>query len=322
MSACLNEYFYRDRGDRGGRGFSNYEPARDRDGGRYGGFSRGDNDRGFSRDGDRGGDRGGYRDREREAPKERPRLNLAPRSKEVAESGDGPSSATSSIFGGAKPVDTLKKEKEIEEKLQKEKEEKEKAIEEAKKNKPSAASIFGGAKPVDTTQREKEIEEKLSKMSASEEKEDQPRAYRPPARRDDGDGRDDRRGGGSYRSRDDRDYGRRDYRDNRGDRRDGGSDRRSYDRDRRSESDQDDHSKDAKSKSPEPPVKKYEEPKPVVSFIDEPERGESLFLNVFFRPWSHKTSLLSCKKKKVSAATAKAVKRIRFIIRRSSEALL
>ena len=53
----------RDRGDRGGRGFSNYEPARDRDGGRYGGFSRGDNDRGgFSRD----NDRGGYRDRERE----------------------------------------------------------------------------------------------------------------------------------------------------------------------------------------------------------------------------------------------------------------
>merc|ERR1711997_645334 len=98
--------------------------------------------------------------------------------------------------------DTLKKEKEIEEKLQREKEEKERAIEEAKKNKPSAASIFGGAKPVDTTQREKEIEEKLSKMSAAEDKEDQPRAYRPPARRDDGEGRDDRRGG-SYRSRDD-----------------------------------------------------------------------------------------------------------------------
>merc|ERR1719472_709966 len=35
----------RDRGDRGGRGFSNYAPARDRDGGRYGGFSRGDSDR-------------------------------------------------------------------------------------------------------------------------------------------------------------------------------------------------------------------------------------------------------------------------------------
>ena len=63
--------------DRGGRGFSNYEPARDRerDGGRYGGFSRGDNDRGGYRE----------REREREAPKERPRLNLAPRSKPVEE---------------------------------------------------------------------------------------------------------------------------------------------------------------------------------------------------------------------------------------------
>jgi len=262
----------RDRGDRGGRGFSNYEPARDRDGGRYGGFSRGDSDRGgFSRDTDRG-DRGGYGDREapreREAPKERPRLNLAPRSKEAA-AGDGSSNQSSSIFGGAKPVDTLKKEKEMEEKLKKEKEEKEKAIEEAKKNKPSAASIFGGAKPVDTTQREKEIEEKLSKMSASEDKDDQPRAYRPPARRDDGDGRDDRRGGGgSYRSRDDRDYGRRDHRDDRDrrdgdrDRRDGGSERRSYERDGRSEAKEDDPRSSPKSKSPEPPVKKYEEPKP------------------------------------------------------------
>merc|ERR1719490_338059 len=35
-------------------------------------------------------------------------------------------------------------------------------------------------------------------------------------------------------------------------------------------------------------------------------------------PWSHRTSLLSCKKKKVSAATA--VKRIRFKIQRSLEA--
>merc|ERR1712142_340668 len=61
----------------------------------------------------------------------------------------------------------VKKEKEIEEKLLKEKEEKERALEESKRNKPSAASIFGGAKPVDTTQREKEIEDKLSKMSVS-----------------------------------------------------------------------------------------------------------------------------------------------------------
>merc|ERR1711915_388098 len=79
--------------DRGGRGFSSYEPPRDRDGGgRYGGFSR-----------DRDGDRDGY-SRDREAPKERPRLALAPRSKPMEDSEGG--SSQSSIFGGAKPVDT------------------------------------------------------------------------------------------------------------------------------------------------------------------------------------------------------------------------
>ena len=199
-------------------------------------------------------------------------------------------------------MDTLKKEKEIEEKLNREKEEKERAIEEAKKNKPSAASIFGGAKPVDTTQREKEIEEKLSRMSASEDKEDQPRAYRPPARRDEGEGREERRGG-SYRSRDDRDYGRRDYRDG------ASSERRQYDRD---DDPRSSPKRDAKSRSPEPPVKsppKYEEPAPVVGFK---ERTEPVLKCISFRPSSHKTSLLSCKKKKESAATA--VKRIRFTI--------
>jgi len=257
-----------DRDNRGGgRGFSNYEPARERDGGRYGGFSRGENrDGGYNRD-----DR-----REREAPKERPKLNLAPRSKPVEEEGgDG---AQSSIFGGAKPVDTLKREKEMEERLQKEKEEKEKALEEAKKNKPSAASIFGSAKPVDTTQREKEVEEKLSKLSASDankSEDNQSRAYKPPARRDDRgyDRRDDRgydrrddRGGydrdrrtdnrGSYdRRNDDRGYDRRDDR--------GGYDRRndrnSSDRDRDNRSVE----KEDRRRTPEPPLKKYEEPKPV-----------------------------------------------------------
>merc|ERR1712029_703743 len=114
-------------------------------------------------------------------------------------------------------------EKEMEERLQKEKEEKAKALEEAKKNKPSAASIFGSAKPVDTTQREREVEEKLSKLSTSDvdankSEDNQSRAYRPPARRDD-------RG---YDRRDDRDR-----RDERGyDRRD---DRGGYDRDRRTD---------------------------------------------------------------------------------------
>lgn len=259
-----------DRDKGGSRGFSSYEPPRDRDGGggRYGGFSR-------DRDGGRGGDRDGYsRDggREREAPKERPKLALAPRSKAKEDAEGG--AAQSSIFGGAKPVDTVKKEKEIEEKLQREKEEKERAQEEARKNKPSAASIFGGAKPVDTTQREKEIEDKLSKMTVSkdaEKKEEKPPvenswrrkddggeparggAYRPPGRREDGDRRDDRGSSGYDRDRrDDRgssgyDRERRDDRgsssydrDRRDDRGSSGYDRdrrddRGYDRDRRDE---------------------------------------------------------------------------------------
>jgi len=240
----------------GGRGFSSYEPPRDRDGGgsRYGGFSR-------DRDGGRDGGRDGYSregGREREAPKERPKLSLAPRSKPKEEAEGG--AAQSSIFGGAKPVDTVKKEKEIEEKLQKEKEEKTRAQEEARKNKPSSASIFGGAKPVDTTQREKEMEDKLSKMTVAkdaEKKEEKPpvenawrrkddggeppksSAYRPPGRREDGESRRDDRGSSGYDRdrRDDRGGYDRDRRDDRGsssgydrDRRD---DRGGYDRERR-----------------------------------------------------------------------------------------
>jgi len=252
--------FDRDKG--GSRGFSSYEPPRERDGGsRYGGFSR-------DRDGGGGGGGGFSRDRdsysrdsgrEREAPKERPKLSLAPRSKAKEDEEGG--AAQSSIFGGAKPVDTVKKEKEMEEKLLREKEEKEKAQEEARKNKPSAASIFGGAKPVDTAQREKEIESKLAKMSVSKDsdrKEERERekpavegawrrkdgdggeparggAYRPPGRREDGDRRDDR--GYDREKRDDRGGYDRDRRDDRGgydrDRRDDRGSSSGYDRDRR-----------------------------------------------------------------------------------------
>lgn len=78
--------------------------------------------------------------------------------------------AASSIFGGAKPVDTTKKEREIEEKL------KTTSIEpeEEEPPKPSAASIFGGAKPVDTAAREREIEEKLLKEREQRAKEETP----------------------------------------------------------------------------------------------------------------------------------------------------
>jgi len=266
-----------DRDSRGGRGFSNYEAPRD--GGRYGGFSRG-NDRD-------GRDGGGYRREEREAPKERPRLNLAPRSKPV-EGEDEKGSGQSSIFGGAKPVDTLKKEKEIEERLKREKEEKERALEEAKKNKPSAASIFGSAKPVDTSVREKEIEEKLSKMSTSDsEKVDNSRAYKPPnsTRRGEDAGYDRRR---DDRRPDNRGYDR-DRRDNRGydkERRDDcGYDRRG-DQDSRDRRD-DNYRRDHETKSVEredrrtpEPLKKYEEPKPMnvvaqnkFAFLEEEDAG-------------------------------------------------
>ena len=68
-------------------------------------------------------------------------------------------------------MDTVKKEKEFGEKLQKDKEEKERAQEEARKNKPSSVSILGGAKAVDTTQREKEIDDKLSKITVAKDAE-------------------------------------------------------------------------------------------------------------------------------------------------------
>jgi len=49
------------------------------------------------------------------APKERPRLKLQPRSKPLEA---GQVSGSNAIFGGAKPVDTAARERQIEEKLQ------------------------------------------------------------------------------------------------------------------------------------------------------------------------------------------------------------
>merc|ERR1712165_51732 len=225
----------RDRGggrdrDGGSRGFSSYEAPRERGG--------------FDRYGDRDRDRGGYgssaRDRVQEAPKERPRLALAPRSKPKEEEGDG-STAPASIFGGAKPVDTVQKEKEIEEKLAREKDEKERAREEARKAPKS--NPFGAAKPVDTLKKEQEIESKLSKLSVKPEEKEKPpienawRARKPDDEAPTG------KSSGAYRPpgasdrdrRDDRGYDR-DRRDDRGYDRDGRDDR-GYDRDRRDERD-------------------------------------------------------------------------------------
>ncbi|KAG8452700.1 hypothetical protein GDO86_004475 [Hymenochirus boettgeri] len=63
--------------------------------------------------------------REERGPPQRPKLNLKPRTAPKDEEISGvsaPSSRASSIFGGAKPVDTAAREREVEERLQKEQE--------------------------------------------------------------------------------------------------------------------------------------------------------------------------------------------------------
>jgi len=180
-----------------------------------GGFDRRDDRGGYDRRDNRGGydrrdDRGGY-DRDRgynrgggdrydrrsnepeDAPRERPRLQLAKRSAPVENA--APAETTkSSIFGGAKPVDTAKKEREIEEKLQRQQNEvksrsrtvSEKSGEsesshhetEIQQQPPKKSSIFGDAKPVDTTKKEREIEEKLHKLDVTNSNDkDRPRIH-------------------------------------------------------------------------------------------------------------------------------------------------
>ena len=84
---------------------------------------------------------------------------MAPRSKPAEAADASPADGGSSIFGGAKPVDTAKKEHEIEERLADGKEER-------RTGGGASSSIFGGAKPVDTLQKEREIEEKLEAEKA------------------------------------------------------------------------------------------------------------------------------------------------------------
>lgn len=69
-------------------------------------------------------------------PTQRPKLNLKPRSVPKEEDKSSAPSATSgrsaSIFGGAKPVDTAAKEREVEERLKKEQERLQRQLEEDK----------------------------------------------------------------------------------------------------------------------------------------------------------------------------------------------
>nr|XP_054606702.1 eukaryotic translation initiation factor 4B [Nothobranchius furzeri] len=89
-----------------------------------------------------------YERREERAPQQRPKLNLKPRSVPKEEEGTGSSGSTSpavapssgsrasSIFGGAKPVDTAAKEREVEERLKKEEERLQRQLEEDKTRGP------------------------------------------------------------------------------------------------------------------------------------------------------------------------------------------
>ena len=110
-------------------------------------------------------------------------MQLAKRTAPVENAGE---TANAAIFGGAKPVDTTAKEREIEEKLQKQQQAAENAKNEQRTKKlserssgddesgPPAKNIFGQAKPVDTTKREREIEEKLRKVDVNDDKDAPP----------------------------------------------------------------------------------------------------------------------------------------------------
>ncbi|XP_037517508.1 eukaryotic translation initiation factor 4B isoform X2 [Rhipicephalus sanguineus] len=138
-----------DRGfERRGGGLGGYDRPRDRDydrdrgfggGGRreYGSSFRDDRDDRFSRDDrddrdqDKPGDSSGFAD---SAPRERKKLQLKPRSvpveatKEAAAVPKAPEpapKASSAIFGGARPVDTAAREREIEARLARQREEEE-----------------------------------------------------------------------------------------------------------------------------------------------------------------------------------------------------
>lgn len=70
-------------------------------------------------------------------PTQRPKLNLKPRSAPKEEETSGApaaqSSRAASIFGGAKPVDTAAREREVEERLQKEQEKLQRQLEDDKR---------------------------------------------------------------------------------------------------------------------------------------------------------------------------------------------
>uniref|UniRef100_A0A8C5PD32 Eukaryotic translation initiation factor 4B n=1 Tax=Leptobrachium leishanense TaxID=445787 RepID=A0A8C5PD32_9ANUR len=111
---------YRSGGDRYGDRYEDRrdDQRRDDQPDKWSSFSRSDDSRREDRGGGGGGGGGG-------GPSQRPKLNLKPRTapkEEELSGGSAPSSRAASIFGGAKPVDTAAREREVEERLQKEQE--------------------------------------------------------------------------------------------------------------------------------------------------------------------------------------------------------
>lgn len=75
-----------------------------------------------------------------DAPKARPKLQLQPRSKPLEGSTNQSTAASSAIFGGAKPVDTASKEREIEERLAREREAERERLEDSRRGPPAERS--------------------------------------------------------------------------------------------------------------------------------------------------------------------------------------
>jgi hypothetical protein len=108
-------------------------------------------------------------------PRERTRLQLVKRTVEEGGSPAVVASSSSNPFGSAKPVDTAKKEMEIDNKIEKVSftgvprdggdERPPSAEDRPAPKKTGGSNPFGSAKPVDTAKKEKEIDDKLEKVS-------------------------------------------------------------------------------------------------------------------------------------------------------------
>ncbi|XP_064471215.1 eukaryotic translation initiation factor 4B-like isoform X1 [Ornithodoros turicata] len=173
-----------DRDRRGGGGSSSFERRDDRGFGRsgsYGGFR--DEPREKYQESDRD-----ERDRGQESgPRERKKLQLKPRSTEAPKQAPPPAKAAAAIFGGARPVDTAAREREIEERLAKQREEEERRqvrepFMERKEERVRRSSVGSGSgrsrRSSESSSRENYDDVKLSRQLSNES--DQQSAVRAP----------------------------------------------------------------------------------------------------------------------------------------------